>query len=80
MATQLHFVVMYDEDRDEFFIDYDSQEVKFKNAPIYNKETEEWEELTIEHFGDSNTVYNRAADALSRAVERELKALPIQNT
>jgi hypothetical protein len=77
MATQLHFVVMYDEDKDEFFMDYESQEVKFKNAPIFNTETDEWEQLTEEHFDSDSTIYNRAGDALAHAV-MHMKAFPLK--
>jgi hypothetical protein len=72
---QYHFVVHYDEILDEFYMDYDTQEAKFDGSPIYNTETEEWEQLTEEHFDDDNTAYNRAGDALADAI-RNLKPFP----
>jgi hypothetical protein len=77
MARQYHFVVLYDDDLDEFYLDYDTQEAKFDGSPIYNIETEEWERLTEEHFDDDNTAYNRAGDALSLAI-KDLKPLEVK--
>lgn len=72
---QYHFVVMYNAETGEFEMDYDTQDAKFQNAPIYNPDTDEWEELEEEHFMDDNTTYNRSGDALALAL-RDLRALP----
>jgi hypothetical protein len=58
-------------------MDYDTQESKFDNSPIYNTETDEWEPLTEEHFDDDNTVYNRSSDALAMAI-KNLKPLEVK--
>ena len=75
MARQYHFVVHYDDILDEYWMDYDTQEAKFDNCPIYNTETDEWERLTEDHFDDDNTIYNRSSDALADAI-RNLKPMP----
>jgi hypothetical protein len=77
MARQYHFVVHYDDVLDEYWMDYDTQEAKFDNSPIYNTETEEWERLTEEHFDDDKTTYNRSGDALANAI-RNLKPLEVK--
>jgi hypothetical protein len=77
MARQYHFVVQYNDETNEYWMDYDSQEAKFDNCPIYNTETDEWERLTEEHFDDDSTIYNRAGDALSHAVTH-MKAFPLK--
>jgi hypothetical protein len=77
MARQYHFVVHYDDILDEYWLDYDTQEAKFDNSPIYNTDTDQWERLTEEHFDDDNTVYNRSADALARAIQT-LKPLEVK--
>ena len=76
MAKQYHFVVVYDTETDEFEADYDTQEAKFDDRPIYDTESGEWEDYG-EELDDDNSTYNRAADALYFAL-RSLKPLPVQ--
>jgi hypothetical protein len=71
MGKQYHFVVVYDTETNEFEVDYDTQEAKFDNEPIWNNQTEEWEGFG-EELDDDNSTYNRVADALYFAV-RDLK-------
>lgn len=66
---QYHFVVMYDDETNEFQMDYDTQEAKFNGAPLFDTTTNQWVTLTEEHFGKDETTYNRAADLLYSLVE-----------
>lgn len=68
MARQHHFVVCFDEETGEFSLDFDTQDVKFDNRPIYDVDADEWEQVT-NHIDDDNSIYNRAADALFSAVQ-----------
>ncbi len=72
MGKQYHFVVVYDEESNSFSMDYDTQEVKFQNAPIYNKGTDEWEELTSDNFQNAEGIYSRAAVAIGDVVNKYL--------
>jgi hypothetical protein len=67
MAKQYHFVVVYDEETGEFSLDYDTQDVKFDNRPVYDTDADEWENCAG-HTDDDNSTYNRAADAIFFAV------------
>ena len=70
---QYHFVVHYDANLDEFYMDYDTQDIKFDNAPVYNPTTDEWEHLTYgDHIDNDDSTYNRSADALA-VIIRDLK-------
>ena len=66
---QYHFVVMYDDETNEFAVDYDTQEAKFHDCPIYNTKTDEWLELTGEHIDNDDSTYNKAADTLYNTVQ-----------
>lgn len=67
-ARLYHFVVVYDEANDIFDLDYDTQEARFNDGPIYNSETDKWERLTDADLAFENSSYLRAADALYRVV------------
>lgn len=73
MAKQHHFVVVFDEETGEFTLDFDTQDVKFDNRPIYDVDADEWEQVT-NHIDDDNSIYNRSADALYSA----LSGLPLR--
>lgn len=73
MARQHHFVVYYDEATNEWTVDYDTQDIKFDNKPIYDLDTDEWVSVADE-IEDDNSIYNRSADALYEAV----KTLPLR--
>jgi len=75
---QYHYVVMYDDESEEFTMDYESQDVRFNGMPLYNTETNEWERLEESHWEDDSTVYNRAGDALWFAV-KDLQPLDKEN-
>lgn len=74
MAKQFHFVVMYDEETGKFEMDYDTQDVKFDNCPIYDVDADEWENC-LGHLDDDNSTYNRAADTIYLAI----KDLPLRD-
>lgn len=70
---QYHFVVHYDAETGEFEMDYETQDGKFIDGPVYNPENDTWEDLAHnEHLDDDNSTYNRSADALAEAI-RDLK-------
>lgn len=66
---QYHFVVMYDDYNDEFVMDYDTQDAKFKGAPLFDTTTNEWIDLEENHWADDSSTYNRAADLLYNTVQ-----------
>jgi hypothetical protein len=72
MSKQYHFVVVYDGETGEFDVDYETQDVRFHDGPIYDTDQDSWTRIGDELF-DDNSPYNRSADALYRAM-RELKA------
>jgi hypothetical protein len=76
MSKQYHFVVFYDSETEEFTLDYDTQDERFNGEPVWNEETGEWESLG-EVWEDDNSDYNRAGDALYRAL-RTLEPLPAE--
>jgi hypothetical protein len=59
---------MYDEGTQEFSMDYDTQEAKFDNCPIYDNDRDEWVELESSIWEDDNSAYNRSGDALAEAL------------
>ena len=67
MGKQHHFVVVFDEETNEFSVDYDTQDIKFDNKPIYDPAEDEWLNVAGE-IDDDNSIYNRAADALYEAI------------
>jgi hypothetical protein len=69
---QYSFVVTYDSADDTFIMDYDSQEVFFHNAPIYDPETEDYRRLNESDWEDEKSDYNRSADAIYMAI-RDLR-------
>lgn len=75
-GKQYHFVVLYNESTGEFEVDFDTQEAKFDNEPIYDESRNEWLGISGE-IDDENSLYNRAADALFVAV-RDLHLRPIE--
>ena len=76
MAKQHHFVVCYDEDTEEFTLDFDTQESKFDGKPIYDEKTNEWLDISGE-IDDDNSIYNRSADAVFFAI-RDLKLREVE--
>jgi hypothetical protein len=67
MGKQYHFVVRYDHDTGEFDVDYDTQDVRFHDGPIYDVDQDQWLRLDDE-LDDDDSPYNRAADALYLAM------------
>jgi hypothetical protein len=67
MGKQHHFVVYYDENTNQWNVDYDTQDIKFDNKPIYDPAEDEWLNVAGE-IDDDNSIYNRAADALYEAI------------
>lgn len=66
---QYHFVVFYDSETDMFELDYDTQSAKFNDEPIWNKDTEEWEELQDSDWERDESDYNRAGDLLHEIIK-----------
>lgn len=66
---QYHYVVVYDDTTDEYQIDYDTQEAKFDDAPLFDTNTDEWIRLEENHWADDSTTYNRAADLLYNTLQ-----------
>lgn len=69
---EYHFVVVYDSKTDTFAMDYEQQEDRYYNGPIYDPEAGEWIELTETIWGDESSDYNKSADAIYTAI-RDLK-------
>jgi hypothetical protein len=69
MARHYHFVIHWDDELEEYYMDYEQQDFKFGGRPIYNTDTGEWEKLTDQHWEQDNTIYNRANDALVDAID-----------
>lgn len=74
---QHHFVVYYDEATGLFDVDYDTQDVKFHGAPIYDEVKQEWEPIG-DQLDNDNSIYNRAADSLAEAL-RDLSLREVWN-
>lgn len=66
---QYHYVIMYDDETDEFQMDYDTQDVKFNGAPLFDTKTDTWVELEENHWADDSTTYNKAADLLYNTLQ-----------
>ena len=67
MSKQYHFVVRYDAEANEFDVDYETQDVRFYDGPIYDVNQDQWLRLDDE-LDDDDSPYNRAADALYLAM------------
>lgn len=68
MSRQIHFVVRYDSDTDEFDIDYETQDARFHDGYIYDTDSNEWSRVSIEELDDDDSQYCKAADALHDAL------------
>ena len=66
---QYHFVVKFDAETQRFEMDYDTQEEKFHNAPVFDPETNSWVELTSDDIHWDGSLYSRSGDALAFALE-----------
>lgn len=77
-SRQIHFVVLYDSESNEFEMDYETQDARFDDGYIYNTHTNEWSKVSEDELGDDNSEYCRAADTLYDAI-RDLKLRRVSN-
>lgn len=67
MSRQYHFVIMFDDETNQWDFDIDGEEIAFNNGTIYNDETKSWE---FGYAGDGNFV--GMEDTLSTQLSRQL--------
>jgi hypothetical protein len=63
-SLQYHFVVTYDCETAEFFVDYETTSTMFHDAPVFDKSSDEWRPLRDDEWQRDGTIYNVAGDAL----------------
>lgn len=54
MAKQHHFVVVFDEDTNEFSMDWETASTRFADGNVWNKGTDEWESASIADEDQTN--------------------------
>jgi hypothetical protein len=57
MAKQHHFVVSFDEDTNEFSIDWETTQARFADGNVWNKDGNYWESASI--ADDDTTNYDK---------------------
>jgi hypothetical protein len=68
MSKQYHYVIVYDEDKSEYRIDWDTTVVMLEEnqGTVFDKDTQEWE------LGFGNETYETVYDKLNKLLEIEV--------
>lgn len=61
---QHHFVVLFDEDSQEFQIDWSTTSTQFCEGNVWNQETNEWETATIADEDQTNYDKQEVLDSI----------------
>lgn len=64
MAKQHHFVVVFDEDTNEFSMDWETASSRFADGNVWNKDENYWESASINDADDSNYYKQEALDSV----------------
>lgn len=71
MSKQHHFVVVYDDESDSFYIDDDTADMNFSDGVVFDTVTEEWMHVDIDPRVQTND--DRARDRLTIGLEIDKK-------
>jgi hypothetical protein len=68
MSKQYHYVIVYDEDKNAFSIDWDTTGaiLEENQGTVFDKDTQEWE------LGFENETYETVYDKLNKLLEIEV--------
>lgn len=64
MSKQHHFVVMFDEENQEFSMDWETTATKFDDGNVWNSETQEWESASIADEDETNYDKQEVLDSI----------------
>jgi hypothetical protein len=70
MSREISFVVTYDTEAKEFFVDMETQSVKFQDGDVWDTKSGQWIAVDFEDEDDMDTImWNLCHDKLVETVE-----------